>query len=352
MVLANPIERELARRLARRFKGIKGLRRSEVREVFRPAAYLAPHMFRVTNYVRTTPLVAFNPGAALRGDDIYLFPRLIFDYYTYVSSIGVTRLRFNSLVGGSVEGPLETHIVLWPTEIWEFRGCEDARVHPLDGGYLVLYTGFGYAGGGRGRPVQAIAELDPDFRVVRKGYFTIKRGRRTFLPIGFKDSAILEVRGSTATMLTRPTIVRWGKLYDVCWRCVADLGDLAIDASSLEPVLGFEEWELKVGWSTNAVRLGSGEYLVGWHGVLRGDLSYRNGLALVDSEGNLLAVSDYLLAPRTLAEQYGDRPLVVFGDGLLLHRDLLVWVGGVADYAIGVYVAELDRVMEELKRVQ
>lgn len=118
------------------------------------------------------------------------------------------------------------------------------------------------------------------------------------------------------------------------------------------PVLVFEEWELGVGWSTNTVRLSSNEFLVGWHGVLKRDRSYYNGIALVNGEGELLAVSDYFLAPRGLVEEYGDRPLVIFGDGLVLYRDILIWVGGVSDYAIGLFTVELGRVMENLKWIR
>ncbi len=129
------------------------------------------------------------------------------------------------------------------------------------------------------------------------------------------------------------------------------MDELVIKEESLRPVLVPETWEYKVGWSTNAVPLGEGRYLVGWHGVHREDLSYRNGLAEVDREGNLLAISDYLLAPKGLLEEYGDRPLTVFGNGLLLVRDCLVWIGGVSDYAIGIFIAELDDVLGMLRKV-
>ena len=130
---------------------------------------------------------------------------------------------------------------------------------------------------------------------------------------------------------------------------MADLDSLTMPVDSLEPVLVYEDWEVKVGWSTNVVKLSSNEYLVGWHGILRGDISYREGLAVVDGEGNLLAVSNYVLAPRGLVEEYGDRALVIFGDGLVLYKELLIWVGGVSDYAVGFFSVELDKALEKLK---
>jgi len=86
----------------------------------------------------------------------------------------------------------------------------------------------------------------------------------------------------------------------LCWRAEADLGDLVMYEKTLKPVLPLEEWEAKVGWFTNVVKLSTNEYLVGWHGVLKEDLSCRNGLAVVDDSGELLAISNYLLAPRGL----------------------------------------------------
>jgi len=113
-----------------------------------------------------------------------------------------------------------------------------------------------------------------------------------------------------------------------------------------------ESWELKVGWSTNAVRVSSNEFLVGWHGVVKEDLSYRNGLALVDEQGDLLAISNYLLSPRGLVEEYGDRSHVIFGDGLVLHNDTLMWVGGVSDYATGVFTTPLQKALDKLKWIR
>ena len=63
----------------------------------------------------------------------------------------------------------------------------------------------------------------------------------------------------------------------------------------------------------------------------------------------MLGVSDYLLAPQGLNECYGDRPLTLYGNGLFIYNDELVWVGGVADYAIGVFSAPLEAVMARIR---
>ena len=331
--------------------GLRGLRRPRTTDVFERLGYVTPSTVHVSNYGAKRPFAVFNPGAALVGRRLHVFPRLVFDYYQYVSSIGHFSLDVEELLSEGPPGAVEAEIIMWPRERWEFLGCEDPRAHPVDGGFLLLYTGKGYyrvdgaVEGGRYRDVLGVALLDGGLRVARKGFLRIMEGSSELLTWSNKDSALLEPRRQRGVILTRPEVdgIRMG------WRGVADLEEMAIYADTLEPVLAPEEWEVKVGWSTNAVRLPGGGYLVGWHGVLKSDLSYRNGLAVVDGEGRLEAVSDYLLAPRGLVEEYGDRALVIFGDGLVLYSDTLIWVGGVGDASIGFFAAELDAVLEHMR---
>ncbi len=344
------LERALRDKARRFLKSQRGLRKPELRDIFSRAAYIFPGDLRVENYPRR-PVVAFNPGAILRGDRLWMFPRLVFDYYNYTSSIGFIEAGISDVVEGALEKPLGTRVILWPKYLWEFKGCEDARVHREGDRYLLLYTGYGYMVKGDALStsiVQGLAVFDSEFKETGRGYFTIAGDEERFLPRAAKDSVIITVRRGEAVMLSRPTM---GDV-DICWRSRADLGEPCFLGETMEPVLANEEWEFKVGWSTNAVKLSSNEYLVGWHGVLREDYSYRNGIAVVDEEGDLLAISNYLLAPKGIVEEYGDRPLVVFGNGLVRYRELLVWVGGISDYAMAIFTAELEKVMETLKWIR
>ena len=347
----NPVEESLREKASRFLSSYKGVRKPEVRDIFSRVAYISPRDLLVEDYLKT-PVAAFNPGAVAEEGMLRIFPRLIFDYYNYTSSIGFFEVKLEEALQGRIEKPLKTRIVLWPRNLWEFRGCEDARVHREGDQYLMLYTGYGYrAGAGyevETRAVQGLAKLDAELRVLSRKYFKIIGRGEEFVPQWMKDSAFIRIQGSEAVMLTRPSV---GEV-DVCWRGVADLSGPYLFEESMEPVLANEDWELKVGWSTNTVKIASNEFLVGWHGLVKEDYSYRNGMAVVSDEGELLAVSDYLLVPRGLIEEYGDRPLVIFGDGLVLHKDLVVWIGGISDYAIGLFVAELEKVMENLKWVQ
>lgn len=176
-----------------------------------------------------------------------------------------------------------------------------------------------------------LAQLDRSFNVTSRGHFKIADKGETVVKM--KDSLFLRVSGNRAVMACRPSLGE----TEICWIGDADIDSLLLHASTMRPVLANEEWEFKVGWSTNAVKLSSNEYLVGRHGVLREDYSYREGLALLDADGELLAISSYVLSPRGILEEYGDRPLVVFGNGLVGYKDLLIWIGGVSDYAIGFF---------------
>ncbi len=351
LTLANLVD-VLKQRAIEAMGVLRGVREPRDEDVFQRIAYIFPSDLYVVNYMKK-PVAVFNPGALVIDRELWVFPRLIFDYYSYVSSIGFFRINIEDLLAGKLEKPIETRVVLWPREIWEFRGCEDPRTHLHGDRILMLYTGLGY------RPedirdrrfeptwVQGLAWLDTELKVIKRSFFRV-RSRDGSVPMKIKDSAFIEIQGSRATMLCRPSI----EGIEVNWRCIADLDTMEIDAETMEPVMVYESWELKIGWSTNTVKISSSEYLVGWHGVLLSDFSYRNGLALVDREGRLLAISNYLLTPRGVVEEYGDRPLVIFGNGLVLYRDTLIWVGGISDYAIGIFAAPLDKVLEKLKWIR
>lgn len=339
------LEDALREKAKRELSSLRHVRRPETTDIFRRVAYIFPEDLNVVDYPRK-PVASFNPGAVVSGGQILVFPRMIFDYYGYVSSIGFFQLDIEDLLSGAIKKPLETRLVLWPRELWEFRGCEDARAYNASERILLLYTGYGYhLEGEKLEPkwVQGLAVLDKSLAPTSRKFFKVRYGDEVTTP-KMKDSAFLEVRGEKASMLLRPSLEE----VEVCWSGWANLDEAVIEAESMKVLLAHEDWEFKVGWSTNAVPISSNELLVGWHGVLKSDYSYREGLAVVSPDGDLLAVSDYLLAPRGIVEEYGDRPLVVFGCGLLLHHNELVWIGGVSDYAIGVFVADLEQVLKHL----
>lgn len=344
------VEELLYKKQRRALNELRGLRKPVVENVFDRIAYFGPEDFKIIGYKRTKPAAIFNPGAILEGKNLTILPRLIFDYYQYVSSIGLVKLDIEEILEKQVRFPIETHIIAWPQQIWEFLGCEDPRVYKDGDSYYVLYTGKGYLIKDKEyvrTDVLGFAQYNSSWKIEKKGYFSIAGKDGSIIPKSNKDSTFIRRNGKEYIILTRPEIM--GKR--ICWTGKADLAELKIDGDTLEPVLVYEKWEFKVGWSTNVVKLSSNEYIVGWHGVLIDDNSYRNGLALIDDEGNLLAISNYLLSPKGIVEEYGDRPLVIFGDGLIRYKEYLLWIGGISDYAIAIFGAEIDKVLEKLKHV-
>ena len=57
------------------------------------------------------------------------------------------------------------------------------------------------------------------------------------------------------------------------------------------------------------------------------------------------------MVPKGIEEEYGDRPLVIFGDGLLAYKEKLIWVGGISDYGIGIFMTDLDKALEKIRSV-
>ncbi len=340
---------------------MRGVRKPVTENIFRRIMYIPPESLRVVNYIRKKPHASFNPGALIKGSRLLIFPRLVFDYYAYVSSIGVFELELSRLEANNekpliLEGPIDVRIILYPTEYWEMKkGCEDPRVIERDNHYRILYTGVSPHPEDPLDPhkawsYQGYALLDQNYRVLAKSRLIIKeKYNDKHVSYQLKDSAFLRFdKNDEVQMLIRPTVELGGIKIEVIWSAKANLASGTIYMETLKPTISLEPWELKVGTSTNAVKIGSDEYIVGWHGVLKHDLFYREGLAVVNGEGELLGITNYVLEPRDLIEIYGDRPGVVFGNGLVLHKDRLYWIGGISDYAIGIFETTLQEVFEKI----
>ncbi len=356
------IEKRLVRKI-KKAKAIKSPRKPKIDDIFERAGYLYPQDFNISNYPRE-PRTAFNPGAMLVDEKtVEIYPRFVFDYYKYVSSIGRFKVDMEDLLSDRVEKPISAEIVLYPDideeDGWDFGGYEDPRVVTYNKSVFVLCTGNigdrhkDNALSEKVNTVLALAEFERG-ELKKKGYFKIKGKtdkEKDFIPEGHKDAAFVRMnKRNEAGMLTRLSVHG----YEGNWFGQADLNDIVIPEDTLEIILPPMEGEIKMGWSTNTVDVGNDQYLIGWHSVLKKNLSYVNGLALVSGEGKLLAISDYLLAPRksSAIESLGDRPLVVFGGGLIKYKDKLVWIGGVSDWAIGIFFVDFDIAMSKLKWIK
>ncbi|PLV59478.1 glycosidase [Thermotoga sp. KOL6] len=321
----------------------RSIRKNETIDIFERITYFFPKDFVVVNYPRQ-PVAVFNPGAVLVGKALHIFPRVIFDYYKYVSSIGHFVVDIDELMNGDVKRPIEMEIIFWPRDVQEFLGCEDPRVFFRNSRFEILYTAKGYRSWAQeGKPhtdFLAHAILDEELNLLEKRYISVKSTSEIFFPPSMKDSSFV----SDNVILTRMTIDD----SKVCWR--GRIEGNSIDLYSLEAVFFPEDWETKVGWSTNVVETKRG-YLIGWHAVLKENLTYKNGLALVDRNGRLLGTTDYILSPKGVIEEYGDRINVIFGCGLVKYEDKIIWIGGVSDWTIGVFATSERTVMNLMKEV-
>ncbi len=303
--------------------------RLECKDVFRKRLVIPPERFRVIDYPRR-PVAVFNPGAVLVKDEVHIFPRLVFDYYKYTSSIGHFKISVQELLEGKLPSVIDVEIIMWPKSREDLLGVEDPRAHLVNDEIWILYTAKGFDSSTDDRK-DYLGFAIYDFRKIERiGYFAIDLGKEKFYPKSNKDSTFLEIEKSKARILTRPHIDSSLSL----WVGEADLDDLVI--RNLRVVKSPSTHEEKLGWSTNSVKL-DGKWLVGWHSVMRKDLSYRNGFAVVEKDE--FEFTDHRLCPKGLIEEYGDRALVVFGCGLLSTGNDIVWIGGVSDYAIGIFVA-------------
>ena len=314
-------------------------------DIFARAGIIIPNQIVTTNYFDRTPIAAFNPGVSevYNGSKIDVYPRLHFDgiYNQSPAVIGKFQLNIEEFLNrdGMLE-QIQTKIVIYPTNPWELIGCEDPRIFEKDQERYTLYTGWGICDGEK-KSVLGIQNED------KKDYFIIEDSKgNTYTPFSNKDAAILYIECDIAQMMTR---LHLGDGDQFCWSCGAYTDTNRIIEESLEVQLIPNENEDRIGLSTNAVKLSQNEYLIGWHATLKKDWRYVNGLALVDSLGNLKAITDYLLVPQGIKEWVGNRYGVIFGCGLVRYKDQLIWVGGISDWAIGVFHTDFEKAMSEMR---
>jgi len=337
----------LMNKIIRGYQQLRGIREGRIeRNIFKKVGSLSPIQIKVSNYHRRV-ISSFNPSAVTDSRNLHLFIRLIFDYYDYVSSVAYTAIPLE-LIEDLPKMELLTKLIIYPTTPNEIkRGSEDPRAHLFRDDFLIFYTAVGLRDGGLW-PKQGFALLDGvTLEVKRKGIMYLKEDDKLLLLPSWKNTTLLKDDESSLTILTRPFI----EGHEIIWNAKAldkDKEKLIVDYKDMEVTMVHEEFEVKVGISTPPVQIELNKYLFGWHGI-RSDMVYLNGLAVVDGKGRLLGVTEYLLEPSTLDELYGDRPMVIYGSGLIKRDDEIFWIGGTADCCIGIYKAKLDEILSIMK---
>lgn len=314
-------------------------------DIFERSCVISPSQLYTINHFDREPIAAFNPGASdvYGGNKIDIYPRIHFPgiYSQSPAVVGKFQLNADKLIKNHMPHQYySTEIILYPTNPWELIGCEDTRIFGEQGEEYVLYTGWGICDGEK----KSVLGMQHGGK---KNYFAIEDSEgNEHTPFSNKDAAILNIDCGMAQMLTR---LHLGDGDQFCWSCEACIDAYKILEESLEIQLIPNGDEDRIGWSTNAVKISSNEYLVGWHAILKQTWQYNNGLAIVDELGNLKAISDYLLVPHGRNEWIGNRYGVIFGCGLVKYKDRLIWVGGISDWAIGIFHTDFEKAMSQMR---
>ena len=334
-----------------------GMRENKTEDIFERHGYIFPSQLNVKNLGK--PFDAFNPGAKLKGKKLSVYPRLVFDHVRYISSIGYFELDIEEVLNKRVRDIIECDLLLYATEYWERRkGCEDPRIFSKNGKDYILYTAIGdWTYKNKKVEIDALACAQfRDNKCLRKDYFLLSSGDgETFLTFSNKDAYILDLYKEDASILLRPEFIVGGvdaleNKVRICWRGRADLDRMVI--YDMEPIMGTEKFEEKVGISTNAIQIGADEFLISWHGKSRLDFYYRNGFGIVDKDGNLLGITKkYLLEPdkNNPLEMLGSYIGVIFPCGMIEYRDRIILFAGVGDKRIGIFSAEKDKILERIE---
>ena len=314
------------------------------KRMFERLCLLNPLNFNITNYNRM-PLAAYNPAIIIRENNLYLFPRLVFDYCYWTSSIGMCKPIPLPRISENLENwDLDTKIIQYPQTKLNLRGCEDPRGWNNRLEWVDLES-LGTAKNSKVRTHHSIGTIDFERReLIDKKTFEFVKEWSTKIESG-RDFAILNDK----IMLCRPQCKSLD-CYSTTWH--EDNEGAYLNYHDLKIIIKTDSDELKTGWSTNVVKVAKHRYIVGWHAVRKDDMIYYNGLAILNEEGELQGLTEGILYAEGIDEIYGDRPNVIFGDGLFIYNKFLYWVGGCSDYCIGFFRCPLDKIMNEINYIK
>jgi predicted GH43/DUF377 family glycosyl hydrolase len=281
---------------------------------------------------------AYNPAAVVHDDQVVLV-------YRAHATDRVSRLGIATSDDG-LSFAMEDEPVLWPTEPYESRGCEDPRITRVDGTYYLTYTGYdGYsallclATSTDLRTWTKHGPLFPSLDTWRTlPWAQERRGSRPWnkaggiVPVQVGGRWHMYVGEGAVYHATSPDLLTW------------TVGD--------EPLL-----EGRAGsWDQDLVEVGAPPVVVGDRLVLLVNgaritsvddllVDYRCGrvaFALDDPTRLVARDDDPWLAPTTAEEKVGMVPNVTFVEGLVQHRGQWLAYYGQSDTTTGVAVAGVE----------
>jgi len=280
----------------------------------------------------------FNAGAALVDGETVLLLRVedrrgISHLTTARSKNGIYRWRIDEQP--TLMPSPETH----PEEIW---GIEDPRITYLEeeGLWAVVYTAYSEGG-----PLVSLA-LTEDFRHFER--------QGPIMPPEDKDAALFPVRFQGRWALLHRPVSTFPAVGAHIWISFSpDLKHWG-DHRILIPARRGAWWDAnKIGLSPPPLRTEEG-WLILYHGVrtTASGAIYRLGLALLDLEDPqrvLARSSQWIMAPETAYEIFGDVDKVVFPCGWVLKgEEIWLYYGG-ADKCLALATARLPELLQWLR---
>lgn len=333
------------------------VRQNVTRDIFERRGVLSPSRIILRNYPVPHPLTAFNAGARLAGEELYVYPRIVLGYYKYVSSIVELRIPLEDLEGGGVSlNSYVGDVVVTPSTRFDIWGAEDPRVYSIGGRPYMTYTG------------RTLSYFDPEAQIEKTLPVTAVREagrwekRLVFkLPQGAglvsdKDAFLCEV-GERLYLFHRPHLLS-GSFHLV----VSMLDDSVLTAGAglreVEVQGGFEvlrpaPFESKLGWAAPPLQVGAESVVALVHAVDREGIVYRVFAVRLKLSARGVAVEavtpHYIMEPRAPYEVVGDRPYTIFPCGLVKVGDEVLITYGAGDYVVGFAAARLDELLASLE---
>ncbi len=343
-------------------------------DMFERLAVMAAPRINLEGYPEPHPLKVFN-GTFYPSEDferIHVLTRIVLGYYRYVSVIAHLELSFDEILSGAVSRQShDARIVLGTDTPQDFWGAEDPRVQVFDDSLFLTYAGrsrwfFDHVTpqppNYRIMPMVAQASRQDPMTWKKIGYFRLhemERGDEANKFMGTKN-VVLHVTDDTLYVFHRPYYRRSSLQFGAVISST-DLNllnpteelheiPLSVDGIACKPA----KFEIKVGWGTPPIEVGSNELLLIMHGVDNKLKCYRAFAMLLKKENHLLRplamTPHYIMEPRESYEKYGDRAMVVFPCGACVIDDDLLMSYGAADSFLGFARTDLSTLLALLDK--
>ena len=324
---------------------------------------ITANRIHLKNYPLDNPTMVFNSAMTIENGMAKFYARIILGYFTYASSVALIEIGLSDIYGGYVgSSHYPAEIVVYPNSKYDLWGVEDPRVSRINGKLVMTYCGrtVNYFNPAvrteRTLPVAAVLE-GPRENWVKKCAFRFPEELRRFV-ISDKDAFVARNRKGELILFHRPHLTD-ERYYLAVSKIPKDF--LSMENQKIEEVcisdtkvlLEAAEFEMKLGWATPPVEVGSGECLVLVHGIDREIECYRVFAVLMrcEDEVELTAITPhYIMEPEMNYEVYGDRPYTVFPCGAQKVDDKLLISYGAADSALGIGEIKLDELLAVLDK--